>query len=341
MQALPTLWLLGKSGAGKSSLIKALTGDSFIEIGRGFAPCTPYSKFYNFPKKEPLMRFLDSRGLGEANYDPLEDLKTAREASHLLLITIKLVDQEQEELFNALKILAKERFPFMVIYTAALQLSEKERKDRIHHFNELIRKILKPKEGVIWVEVDLYPESGKERDVYHYEALVDTLSRLLPEVALTLQGERSLKEEQQLYRKNRERIRGYAKKAAATDLLPIIGAVGVPAIQSKMILSLAKEYGLEYSKGLVKQFLATLGGAFALQYSLKLGARQLIKLIPAYGQTVGAATASALTYGTTIALGRAACFYLYRRSKGDRLSEEDLDALQNLYRDTFEKEKGA
>ncbi|MGI9569635.1 MAG: kinase, partial [Desulfobulbia bacterium] len=37
---IPTLWLLGKTGAGKSTLIQALTGDSQVEIGNGFQPCT-------------------------------------------------------------------------------------------------------------------------------------------------------------------------------------------------------------------------------------------------------------------------------------------------------------
>lgn len=47
-QHLSTLWLLGKTGAGKSTLIKTLTGDSQIEIGRGFKPCTQTAAQYNF-----------------------------------------------------------------------------------------------------------------------------------------------------------------------------------------------------------------------------------------------------------------------------------------------------
>lgn len=39
-ETAPVVWLLGKAGAGKTSVIAALTGDSTAEIGRGFAPCT-------------------------------------------------------------------------------------------------------------------------------------------------------------------------------------------------------------------------------------------------------------------------------------------------------------
>jgi len=77
-QKLPTpvFWLLGKTQAGKSSLIRALTGNTAAEIGNGFQPCTKLSQFYDFPSgSHPIIRFLDTRGLGELAYDPKEDLQ--------------------------------------------------------------------------------------------------------------------------------------------------------------------------------------------------------------------------------------------------------------------------
>ena len=72
--ALPVVWLLGKTGAGKSSLVRALTEQTEAEIGNGFQPCTRSARSYDFPPDQPLVRFLDTRGLGEAGYDPAEDL---------------------------------------------------------------------------------------------------------------------------------------------------------------------------------------------------------------------------------------------------------------------------
>lgn len=46
-----------------------------MEVGNGFAPCTMTAMSYAFPQDTPVMRFLDTRGLGEADYDPDEDLK--------------------------------------------------------------------------------------------------------------------------------------------------------------------------------------------------------------------------------------------------------------------------
>ena len=74
--ALPTpvFWLLGKTQSGKTSLIKALTGDSRAQIGNGLQACTRSSFVYDFPDSENcLLRFLDTRGLGEIGYDPQTD----------------------------------------------------------------------------------------------------------------------------------------------------------------------------------------------------------------------------------------------------------------------------
>lgn len=62
---VPVLWLLGKTQAGKTSIIRALTGSEAAEIGNGFQPCTRSSRFYDFPADAPVVRFLDTRGLGE------------------------------------------------------------------------------------------------------------------------------------------------------------------------------------------------------------------------------------------------------------------------------------
>ena len=76
--AVPVLWLLGKTGAGKSSIVQRLTGDSSAEIGNGYAPCTRHSVQYDHPAASPVMRFIDTRGLGEPGYDPHEELAASQ-----------------------------------------------------------------------------------------------------------------------------------------------------------------------------------------------------------------------------------------------------------------------
>jgi len=67
----PVFWLLGKAQSGKTSIIRALTKREDVEIGDGFQACTHYSHIYDFPSStQPMIRFLDTRGLGEVDYDP-------------------------------------------------------------------------------------------------------------------------------------------------------------------------------------------------------------------------------------------------------------------------------
>src|SRR5690606_2728364 len=56
-QHLPILWLLGKTGAGKSTLVQTLTGLSGIEIGKGFRPCTLTAVQYDHPAATPVVSF--------------------------------------------------------------------------------------------------------------------------------------------------------------------------------------------------------------------------------------------------------------------------------------------
>ena len=74
------VWLLGKTGAGKTAIVAALTGDPRAEVGQGFEPCTRTAAFYDVPPEAPLLRFLDTRGLGEADYDPASDIVLVRGA---------------------------------------------------------------------------------------------------------------------------------------------------------------------------------------------------------------------------------------------------------------------
>ncbi len=70
---VPMFWLLGKTGSGKSSITRYLTGATTAEIGNGYRPQTRTCSQYDFPSsEEPIVQFLDTRGLGEAGYDPMK-----------------------------------------------------------------------------------------------------------------------------------------------------------------------------------------------------------------------------------------------------------------------------
>src|SRR5215510_8408328 len=99
-QLAPVVWLIGKVQSGKTSIIRALTGASDAEIGAGFRACTKTARIFDFPAEAPIIRFLDTRGLGEAAYDPAADIAYCEEKAHLVLAVVKALDAEQHAVVN-------------------------------------------------------------------------------------------------------------------------------------------------------------------------------------------------------------------------------------------------
>ena len=78
-----------------------------------------------------------------------------------------------------------------------------------------------------------------------------------------------------------------------------------------------------------------------MQTASRFGIRQLVKLVPGYGQTIGAAAAAAASFATTYAIGKAADYFLARRQRGIRAEEVATvyrEALQDAFRLSKERE---
>lgn len=334
-QHLPTLWLLGKTGAGKSSFIKALTGLSSVEVGNGFAPCTMTAQTYDFPQDKPIMRFLDTRGLGEADYNCAQDLDEISKSSHALVVIMRIDEPEQSAVLGALEQIVKNnQIKHLLLLHSAVLLSNAVDRQRQIIFNEnQVKKVWGKSFDAIAVDFE-----GDDGAVFNSDELLATLAKMLPVIGLMVDD----KEHSSLENKNFDALKTevlwYAGSASSSDLIPALGLVCVPLIQAKMLHSLANQYGVQWNKRTFSEFIATLGSSFALQYSTTLGARQLIKLIPGYGQTVGSLTAAAMSFATTYGLGRAACYYFYHKNRGEAISENDI---QNLYKGSLAKGKVA
>jgi predicted GTPase len=99
----PVIWLIGKTGAGKTSIIAALTGDDRAKVGRGFEPCTRTASVYDFPREAPAVRFLDTRGLEEVDYDAGEDITWCEGQAHLLLAVMSVADPDQASVVDVIR----------------------------------------------------------------------------------------------------------------------------------------------------------------------------------------------------------------------------------------------
>src|SRR5213592_2493929 len=106
----PVFWLFGKTQSGKTSIIKYLTGADQAEIGKGFQPCTRFSRQYQFPSAEsPILSFLDTRGLDEPGYDPAEDVARFHDRAHVVVVTVKAMDHAQENVLNHLRVIRRDQ----------------------------------------------------------------------------------------------------------------------------------------------------------------------------------------------------------------------------------------
>lgn len=340
--AATVVWLVGKVQSGKTSIVRALTGASQAEIGSGYAPCTRTSRVFDFPPEAPVIRFLDTRGLGETNYDPTEDLAFAEGQSHLMLVVMRALDPQQDAIVSLVRDVRGRRpdWPVVVAQTSlhdAYKAGENHRPD--YPFDddgmpdaravpaELVRALAYqrslfkdlPGDGVVlFAPIDFTQAGdGYEPQYYGLDALLEDLKVAAPAgLVAALELVHSVDNDARSIQAH-PHIVGYATAAAAADVVPLAGLVAVPGVQAKMLHSLAEIYGVEWDRRTIGEFASCFGTATIVRAAGQLGIRQLMKMIPVYGQTAGAVAASAASFATTFALGKAACYFLARRRAGE------------------------
>ena len=325
--------MLGKTGSGKSSIIQRLTSDPKAQIGNGFEPCTTTANYYDHPALAPVMRFLDTRGLGEPDYDPSEDLAQCRQASHVALILTRVDDPSQQPIVKALSKLSKisTKTPILHVHTALHAVKQDDLARAISHNHKLIRDALGF--DVPQVSIDFtHPDDGFENPDFGKDELQAALIALVPKLAQVMSSSDAHDKESELFLVHRKKVLGYASAAAAADVVPAIGIVAVPSIQGKLLHTLAECYGMEWDKKLIAEFVAAMGSGFLYRYNVSLLTRELAKFIPVYGQSAGAAAAASISFASTYALGRAACLYFYRRSTHQSV---DPETLRKAFTDAF------
>lgn len=105
---VPTIWMFGKTGSGKSSIVRYLTGAESATIGQGFRPETRTSRRFDFPDSlDPLLTFVDTRGLGEVHYQPDEDIERFSSNSELMIVTVRVTDHALDCVLQPLRRIRK------------------------------------------------------------------------------------------------------------------------------------------------------------------------------------------------------------------------------------------
>jgi uncharacterized protein (DUF697 family) len=364
----PVVWLVGKVQSGKTSIIRALTGASDAEIGAGFRACTKTARIFDFPAEAPIIRFLDTRGLGEVAYDPGADIAFGEDRAHLVLAVVKALDAGQSAVVDAVRA-ARERHPDWPVVVAQTTLHEGYAPgqghivpyafaDGIagHGVPEALARALAhqrslfagmPGRGAVrFVPIDLtQPGDGFDPVDYGREDLIGALIAVAPAaVRVALEELPGAEEGEGGGRSANATILGFAVAAGASDALPVAGVVTVPVLQAAMLRQLAQLYDIGWDRRGYAEFIAALGTGTLVRTASTFGIRQLVKLVPVYGQTVGATAAAAASFAATYAIGKAASYYLAQRRRGaaaDDVAAVYRDALRNAFRLARQKAQGA
>lgn len=349
----PVVWLFGKVQAGKTSIIRALTGAERAQIGSGFAPCTRWASRYDFPDPDfPLVTFLDTRGVGEAGYDPHDDVAAFRDEAHMLLVTVKAKDMALEGLLQALAAIIREK-PGWPVIVAQTTLHEGYPPGMLDHpvlypFTQdplpssvpvdlaralsFQRTLFADIPVRRFVPIDFtLSEDGFTNAFYGREALLDALTeahphalyqtfRQLPTLTRELKGMH--------FRRAQPYILAYALAASAIAAapLPVADLPVLSALQLKLLHAIAALYRQTLDKKTLLEVVGTLG----IGMLFRQGARSLLKMIPGFGSVISSAYAGATTY----ALGCALCFYYQEIFAGHIPRPEQLKAF---YQEKFDE----
>ena len=353
---LPTTeaWLIGKPQAGKSSIVRGLTGVSEDIIGQGFQPHTQHTERYAYPSDDlPLLIFTDTVGLGDIERETgtimaeLEaELQQEQKCARILILTVKINDFATNSLRQIAQTL-REKYPQIPCLLAVTCLHEIYPAELDNHpsyppddseikraLAEIEQSFMGLYDRVVLIDFTL-EEDGYEPVFYGLESLRDNLAELLPEAeANTIHQllDREISDKLgNLYRDTARRyLIAFSTMAATVAAVPLPFATMpvLTALQVSMVGLLGQLYGQTLSPSQAGGVVSAIAGGFLAQ---AVG-RELIKFIPGLGSAIAASWAAAYTW----ALGEGACVYF-----GDLMGSKkpDPQKIQSAMADAFNAAK--
>lgn len=340
---VPVLWLFGKTGSGKTSIVKYLTGAERAEIGGGFRPQTQRSELYDFPSADaPLVRFLDTRGLGETRYDPSEDIRQFASLANVLIVTVRVMDHALAEIVEPLRAIRKAApaRPVLLALTCLHEAYPGQQHPQPDPFDsallpddlppDLRRCIAAQQERFAGLVDAIVPldltrrEDGFDEPELGGDRLTTALLAMLPaayrQTLLTLHD--SMKSLQDLNdRRALPHVIGHSMLAASAAAVPLpwVDIPIVTAIQSHLVYRLARVYGQPLDVRTLLEMAGPIGGRLLARQVV----RETLKFIPFLGVAVNATLAYAYTYG----LGKACGWYFGQVRQGNAPSAKDLEQV--------------
>ncbi|KKK39756.1 hypothetical protein WQ57_00190 [Mesobacillus campisalis] len=353
--------IVGRRGAGKSSLINAIFGEMRAEVGDVKAQ-TGMGKWHEFTSESGNLEILDTRGLGEADNpeegfsyaSAMEEVQASikEQCPDAILFLCKAkevssrIDEDLQQLSQLKTMIQNEHqydVPIVGIVTQVDELSpksaqqppfdhpvkQKNMADAVEVLAVKLRDYVS--EPVQVIPVSSYMEFDDGKIVYdvrwNIDVLLDYLIEQLPnEAQLKLAQLSKLKSVQKkLARKIGKSVSG-ATGAIGASPIPIADIPVITGMQMAMITAIGLIGGKKLDKQGIREFLSALGANVAAGFALREAARQLLKVIPVGGHIISGVVATA----GTLALSEAAIAYF--------IEGVSMDKAKGVFRRVF-KEK--
>ena len=363
-QELPTTeaWLVGKPQAGKSSIVRGLTGAPAAIVGQGFRPHTQYTERYAYPSDElPLLIFTDTVGLGDIQQDTqtivdelLADLRTKPRGARILILTVKINDFATHTLCQIARQIGQmhPEIPCLLVVTCLHELYPATTTQHPAYPPEL-EEIQRAYLGHQTTFAGLYDRSilldfTLEEDefqpvFYGLDCLRDTLADMLPQAEakaiaqlLTVETNASTQLGEVYRQAGRRYSMAFAVMAAAVSAVPLPFATMpmLTALQISLVGMLGKLYGQVLTPSQVGGIASTIAGGFLAR---AIG-RELLKFVPGLGSAIAASWAAAYTW----ALGEGACVYFGDLMGGKTPSPEKIrSAIEQALEEAKDRFKSA
>jgi uncharacterized protein (DUF697 family)/predicted GTPase len=342
--------LVGKPQAGKSSIVRAITGVAPDIIGQGYQPHTRHTERYSFPDTElPLLVFTDTVGLGDGQSETSEvvqellgTVEMDKRQAKVLILTVKINDFATDTLRTIAQSI-RSRHPEIPCLLAVTCLHEAYPDVQMDHpayppeiaevdraFAQIQQDFVGLFDRAILVDFTL-EEDGYTEVFYGLDKLMEDLSALLPKAeAKAMQQLLSFSDTEQIGNIYRTTARRYIAPfaimagALAAVPLPLATMPVLTAVQVSMVGLLGRLYGQQLTPSQAGGVVSAIAGGFVAQ---AIG-RELVKFIPGFGAVIAASWATAYT----VSLGEAAVVYF-----GDLMGgkKPDGDRIQDVMQEQF------
>lgn len=339
----PNIIVIGRTGAGKSTLINTVFGSELAQTGTGLPVSDAFVRFPRYVEEKPLVFVYDSAGYEMSHEFRFKNavtkfLREKRELAleeniHLAWYVVH-AGMKRFEHFDAeiISILRSERIPVILVLSQA----DLARPNELFDIEKTIKEYRKihSMDEVETLQVSAHPISGEPFGV---SELVEYSSKLLPE----LYTEAFIAKQITDLNLKKKLAGGYVKAAAtgcfASGYVPVVNTTpaAIVATQTLLCMKIAALYGhadwvrvLDKAGGITLASMFTIG----LTWALDLFSFILPPTIPFSGTIAGAAGATYITMvGRTYSavFEKLCCRDLTGKDKGD---------VEAFIRQTFKEE---